>query len=114
MIKPEDIIRLSAEQQELYASRTWWSTTASMIAVLGGTLGSLGLILRKRWSMPFLFASIFGLIIQDFGLFVIAKGASLAGTGAIVVQVFVLLIAFGLVALGRTAVKRNWIPKQTT
>jgi hypothetical protein len=112
MVKPEDIAKLPADQQALYAARTWWSTTASAIAVLGGALGSLGLILRKQWAMPFLAASLGGLIIQDFGLFVIANGASLAGPAAVVLQTFVLLIAIGLVLMARTAAKRSWIPKQ--
>lgn len=114
MITPEDIARLTAEQQALYATRTWWSSTASAIAVLGGAAGSLGLILRKRWAMPFLVASLLGLIVQDFGLFVVANGASLAGPVAVILQTAVLLIAVGLVALARIAAQRNWIPRQAT
>lgn len=112
MISPETIAQLPAEEQELFASRTWWSTLASLIAVLGGTGGSLGLLLRRTWAMPLLAASVLGLIVQDIGLFVVANAASLAGATALVLQGIVFLIALGLVGMARTAAKRSWIPKQ--
>ena len=39
MLRPEDVARLSADQQALYASRTAWSTAASVLAVLAGVAG---------------------------------------------------------------------------
>jgi hypothetical protein len=109
MMKPEDIARLSADQQALYASRTAWSMTANAVAVLGGVVGSLGLYLRKRWYMPFLIASFICLIIQDYGLFIVANGAALAGPAGFILQGMVLLIALLLIVLGRSAEKRGWI-----
>ena len=112
MIRPEDIARLTADQQALYTSRTWWSIAANAMAVLGGAVGSLGLILRKRWTMLLLISSFVGLIIQDFGLFIIVNGAKLAGPVAIALQSFVFLIAIGLISLARMAANRGWIPRQ--
>jgi hypothetical protein len=108
----EDVARLTVAQQELYASRTIWSVSATAIAVWCGAAGSLGLILRKRWAMPLLLASVVGLIVQDFGLFVLTKAVSLAGPVVLILQGLVLFIALGLVWLGRRAIANGWIPKE--
>ena len=112
MLTPEDVARMSAAQQSLYASRSAWAVAATAVAVWCGAAGSLGLIIRKRWGMPLLIASLVGLIIQDFGLFVLTDAASQTGHVAFVLQGLVLLIAIGLVVLARTAASRSWIPKQ--
>lgn len=52
--------------------------------------------------------SLIGILVQDFGLFVLADGASLAGPVAVVMQAIVLAIGVALVALARLAVKRGW------
>ena len=49
MLTAEDIATMSAAQQALYASRTWWAVSATAIAVWGGAAGCLGLVWRKRW-----------------------------------------------------------------
>lgn len=112
MMTHENVARLSAAQQALYASRTFWAVVATAIAVWCGAAGSLGLILRKRWAMPLLIASLLGLIVQDFGLFVLTDAAILAGPVAFVLQGLVLLFAIGLVVLARKAATRGWIPKK--
>lgn len=112
MLSPEAIGRMTAAQQELYASRTVWSVSATAVAVWFGAGGSLGLILRKRWALPMLIVSLLGLVVQDFGLFILTDAAAQAGTVAFVLQGCVFLIAIGLVVLARTATKRGWIPKQ--
>lgn len=112
MLTPEDIARLSAAQQALYSARSAWAVAATAIAVWGGATGCLGLILRKRWAMPLLIASLAGLIIQDWGLFVLSAAAAQAGPLAMVLQGLVLLIAIGLVLLARKAAARGWIAQR--
>jgi hypothetical protein len=109
MLTPEDVARLSAAQQALYAARAPWAVAATAIAVWGGALGCLGLILRRRWAMPLLIASLAGLTIQDVGLFLLSGVPGRAGTVAMVLQGLVLLIAIGLVLLARKAAASGWI-----
>jgi hypothetical protein len=109
MLTPDDIARMSAEQQALYASRPAWAVAATAVAVWGGAAGSLALILRRRSAIWLLMASLVGVIVQDFGLFVLAGGTSLAGPAAMAIQGVVLLIAVALVLLARKAAARNWL-----
>ena len=46
---PEQLAALPADQQALHQARPGWSVVGSFAAVVAGTLGSLALLLRKRW-----------------------------------------------------------------
>jgi hypothetical protein len=105
----EDVAKMSAAQQALYASRPAWAVAATGIAVWGGAAGCLGLILRKRWATWLLVASLAGVIVQDIGLFVLSKAASQAGPTVFVLQGLVLLVSVGLVLLARKASAQDWI-----
>lgn len=109
MLTPADVAKMSAEQQALYAARAAWAVAATAVAVIGGALGCIGLILRKRWALPLFVLSLVGVIAQDIGLFVLTDGAKLAGTVAVVLQGVVLLVAIGLVLLARKAIRNGWI-----
>jgi len=109
MLTPDDIAKMSPDQQALYAARPAWAVAATAIAVWGGAAGCLGLVLRKRWALPLLLLSLAGVIVQDVALFVVSSAAAQAGTVAYVLQGLVLAIAIGLVLLARRAIARGWI-----
>lgn len=104
-----DIAALSAEQQALYRARPLWSVGASVLAVVGGALGCLALLLRRRASVFLLLASLLGVVLQDVGIFVVAGAGKLANPVPFALQALVLAIAAGLVVLGRHAAGRNWL-----
>lgn len=108
-LSPADVARMSEAQRTLYEARPAWAVASTAIAVLGGALGCVGLLLRRKWALPLFVASLAGILVQDFGLFVLIDGASLAGPAAVVLQGLVLLIAIGLIALGRKAAARGWL-----
>jgi len=103
-----DIAALPAEQQAIYAARPFWSVVASIIAVVGGTLGCIALLLRKRWSLALFYVSLIGILIQDIGIFLVAGGATSVNPVPLVLQGLVLVIAIGLISLGRYAAARSW------
>lgn len=108
-LTPENVAKLSEAQQALYAARPAWSVAATAIAVFGGALGCIGLLIRRRWAFALLLLSLLGIIVQDVELFVLSNGAVLAGVGAVVLQAVVLLVGVLLVLLGRKGVARAWL-----
>jgi hypothetical protein len=108
-LKPEDIAKMSAAQQALYAARPVWAVAATAIAVWGGAAGCIGLIMRRRWATPLLVASLAGVIAQDVGLFLLSGVGGQAGAVVFALQGLVLLIAIALVALARKASAREWL-----
>jgi len=108
-LSPEDLAKLPEAQQALYAARPGWAVAATAIAVFGGVLGSIGLLLCKKWAFPVFGLSLLGILVQDFGLFVLADGAALAGPVAVVMQAVVLGVGIGFVLLSRKGIARGWL-----
>jgi hypothetical protein len=104
-----DIDALPPAQQALYHARPMWSVVGSVLAVGAGSLGCLGLVVKKRWALSLLWASLAGILLQDLGLLVVSRVAGSIGTVAIVLQGVVLLIGIGLVLLARRACRLAWI-----
>ena len=108
-LSPEDLAKLPEAQQALYAARAGWAVAATAVAVFGGALGSMALLLGKKWALPVFVLSLLGILVQDFGLFVLANGAALAGSVAVVMQGIVLAVGIALVLLSRKAIARGWL-----
>lgn len=104
-----DIAALPLEQQVLYAARPLWSVVASVVAVAGGTLGCLCLLLHKRWALALLYASLVGVLVQDIGIFLVAGAAKSGNPVPLVLQGLVFAVAIGLIALARRATARSWL-----
>lgn len=104
----DDLSRLPAAQQALYRARPGWAVAATGIAVFGGALGSLSLLLRRRWATGLLIASLLGVLAQDVGLFIMLDNLRAAGSLAPLLQGAVLLVAIGLVPLAGYASARGW------
>jgi hypothetical protein len=108
-ITPEEIAAMPLAQQQLVAARPTWAVAGSAIAVWAGLLGSLGLVLRRRWAYPLLIASLLGVLVQDYAMFVVARIVDVMGVVPLVLQSLVLLIAVLLVLLARKGVKQGWL-----
>ncbi len=106
-ITPEALAQMTAEQQALYASRPAWAVAMTAIAVWGGALGCIGLLLRKKWAKGALLASLLGVIGQDVGLFGLSGVPIDAAVYAM--QGMVAVVAVLLVVFARTAAAREWI-----
>ena len=108
-VSPKDASQLSPAQQTLYNARTSWAVAATALATVGGVIGCIGLLMRKKWAFALFALSLVGVLVQDFGLFVLVNGAALAGSAAVVLQSLVLFIAIGLILLSRSATARGWL-----
>lgn len=108
-LAPEDVARLPEAQQALYAARPGWAVIATAVAVIGGAFGCIGLLLGRKWAFILLLLSLIGILVQDYGLFVLVDGAALAGPVAVIMQALVLIIGIGLVALSWRGMARRWL-----
>ena len=109
MMSAESLANLTAEQQAMYAARPAWSVAATAIAVWFGSLGCVGLIMRKAWAMPLLLLSLLGVIAQDLSLFMLGNAAEAFAPAALALQGVVLVISIALVLLARRAASAGWI-----
>ena len=84
-----------------------WVVAAWAIAVWGALLGSLGLLLRKRWAVWLFGVSIAGMVLTAFHNFVLTDGAKLMGTGAVMFTAVIWIIAFALFFYARAMARRG-------
>ena len=104
-----DVAQLPAAQQALYAARPTWAVAATGVAVIGGALGCIGLLMGRRWSIALLVLSLVGIVLQDVGRFILADGLRLVGPVAADLQGILLLVGIGLVVIARRASARGWL-----
>src|SRR5688572_31283665 len=72
-VLPSDTSRMSTAEATLAGSMPTWATAAYAVAVFGGLLGALGLLMRKGWSRSLLFLSLLALLVQ-FGWWIFISG----------------------------------------
>ena len=55
---------MSPEQKDLILSNPWWMKLVFGIATILGLVGSIGLLMRKKWAVPALLVSLIAVVIQ--------------------------------------------------
>jgi hypothetical protein len=99
----------SDAHRDLIIARPWWATGAYALAVFGGVVGCIALLVRNRWALPVLLASFVALLVQQAwnfagsGVAIVREGSSIGFAGAVV------LVSFGLVSLAWAALQRRWL-----
>ncbi len=105
----EAIAALPELERALYENLPLWAKIAFALAVFGGTIGSIGLALKKKWSRPVLLISLCGIVVQMFHSLVIAKTTAVYGPGSVVMPIMIILIGVALVWLSRKADTEGWL-----
>ena len=105
----ETMAALPQEQQALFEAVPSWMTVIFAIAVFSGTLGCLGLLLKKAWAVPLFLASLLAVVVQvSYNLFVINIG-SVLGPMTVVVTILILVIGVFLYFYSKQAKTKGWI-----
>ena len=108
-MSPEDLAALPEAERLFYESRPAWATAAFAIAVWGGALGSLTLLLRKSFAFHLLLASLIGILVQMFHSFFISNSFEVFGPGRAIMPIMVIVIGIALVWFTRSSKTKGWI-----
>jgi len=100
---------LPADQQELYRNIPTWATIAFGVAVVCGTLGSVGLVLRKSWCVPLFAISLLGVLAQNVYFFFLSDTLKVMGNEALIMPILIVLIAIFLLLVSWWAQSRRWL-----
>lgn len=106
---PEVIATWPEVQQRIAEVTPGWIFVPFAIATIGGTLGSLGLLLGKRWAVPVLLLSLLAIIVQFGGYYLLTPTWALTGAGGAALPLCIALVGLLLWGLGRRAAARGWI-----
>lgn len=109
MMTEEMMAALPEAEQEIYRNTPSWITGAYFVAVFGATLGSLALILKKKWAMPMFIASLIAVIVQMSYTLFVAGVLDLRGPSSAIFPMIIVLIGAYQIILTNQAIKKGWI-----
>ena len=91
------------EQLEIAANMPSWVTAVFAIAVFAGTLGAIGLLLRKSWAVKLWLLSLLAVIVQIGYLLINSYASSIGMT--------IMILAFALVFVwfSRMSETKGWL-----
>ncbi len=109
-MKDETMAAFSEAQKAIFINQPMWLTAAYAIAVFGGTLGCIGLLLRKKWATPLFLVSLLAVLARTCYYFFMTNSTEVfdmvQGT---ILPIAVIIIAALLYIFSRIATERRWI-----
>lgn len=96
----ETLVSFPDEVQLYYTNLPAWVTAAFALAVFGGLLGSVGLLLRKKWASFLFLGSFFATLAQQFHSFFIQDFIEITAEQAIM-PLLILIIALYMIYYSR-------------
>ncbi len=104
-----DLSTLPAAEQAFYESTPAWATVAFAVAVFGGVLGCVGLLLRRGWAFAMLVACLLGIVVQDSHSIFIGDGIEVFGPAGFILLLITFGIAAALAWFARYSGQQGWI-----
>ena len=99
----------TAEQLEIVSNTPAWATGAFALAVFGGFLGCIGMLLRKKWAKPIFIVSLIGIIVQLIYNIFMSGALEVYGPGAIAMPIMTLLIGILLIRFSKISTNKHWV-----
>ena len=99
--------QFSQEQLDYFYAIPAWVVACWAIAVWGSLLASIGLLLRRRWSVWLFGLALVGLAVTTIHNFVLTNGAEIMGSQAAMFTVVIWVIAIALFFYARWQAKRG-------
>lgn len=108
-ISEEALAAMPTAEQELFKSYPFWTYIVFAIAVFGGTIGSIGLLMRKKWAKLAFIISLVGIVPQmTYGIF-FTNTSEVYGTTAMAMPVMIVVVGFFLVWYAESVTNRGWL-----
>lgn len=108
-ISGEALARLPAAQREIWAMMPPWVLAAYAVAVWGNLIGSVGLLIRRKWARPLFVLALIGVIVQFGWTFTATPIWRTVGPAAALFPIFILLVGLLLIGVSGKARRRGWL-----
>jgi hypothetical protein len=109
MLTDAEIDTFSVEEQELYKSYPFWTVIAFSIATFGGLIGSIGLIMKKKWAKLAFIVSLIAIIPQMTQNAFFTNANEIYGNSSYIMPISVTLFGFILVWFSNVAISKKWL-----
>jgi hypothetical protein len=104
-----DLAGLPEVQRAFYEGRPLWATIGYAVAVFGGALGCISLLLRREWAVTMLVLCLVGIVVQIFHAIALGDAIAVFGPQGLALPASVFLIALLLTGFSIHARRRGWI-----
>jgi hypothetical protein len=108
-ITPEALASYPEAEQELIKNAPLWSMIAFALGVFGGTVGSLGLFLKKAWSKTALLISLIAVTLQMGYWVFFTQAVAVYGPSTYVMPFIVVAIAILLYRLATNGIRKGYL-----
>ena len=108
-LSEEAIAALPEPEQALMNSTPLWSLVAFALGVFGGAIGSLGLLIQKKWAFYPLLLSLVGVVAQMTYWLFFTQAVDVYGSETYTMPVLVILVAFFLLRLAKKGIKKGYL-----
>jgi nitrate/nitrite transporter NarK len=108
-MSPEVLNQMPETERLMYENIPEWVTSVFAIAVFGGALGSLVLILKKKFATTLFVISLIAVLFQMYYTYFVSDFTEISDSPNVVMSVLVVVIAISLTLFSRNAQKKNWI-----
>ena len=99
---------LNQAQRELFEAIPAWATACFALAVFSGSIGGIGLLLRKKWAKPLFIISLVTSTAQ-FIHWLFVQNAPEVFPNSYTMPLLVTVIGIGLILFSNAAIKKGWI-----
>ena len=106
---PASLAELDDAQRAFYEATPIWATTAFAVAVFGGTLGCIALLLRKSWAFLMLAICLAGIVVQIGHSLFIGDGIEVFGPQGLILPALTFGIGLALVWFARYSTDQGWL-----
>ena len=95
LMTEEAIESMPESQQHLYRDMPLWVNIVFAGEVFGGLLGSISLLLKKKWALPLFVISLLGVLAQTTNIWFLTDAITAMGAPAIVMPLVAIIIGAG-------------------
>ena len=106
-----DLEPLAEAERAFHEATPAWATAAFAVAVFGGTVGCIALLLRKSWAFLMLVICLAGIVIQISHSLFIGNGIEVFGPQGLVLPALTFGIGAALVWFARYSTIQGWLSR---
>jgi hypothetical protein len=99
--------QFTEEQLAYFYAFPAWAVAGWAFGVWGAFVGSIALLLRKKWAVWAFAVSLVGMAVSSLYTLVLTDGASMMGPGGVIFTVIVWLVAIFLLLYARAMARRG-------
>ena len=108
-MSPTAIQAMPEAERALYQNIPAWVTSSYAIAVFGGTIACVLLLLRKSWAVTLFALSLLAILLQMAYTLFVSPLLAVRGAAGAILPLCIIAAAVGLLWYARDARKRGWL-----